>query len=378
MAKTKSPLGRVRGSSAEAKRRFDTDRREREAAGKAPRSIILNPSDVRGQYDASRVLTTTLGGARRLLTHEDLAAFRRNMTLARQNFQGYSGITARQVIDLASSGPLLTKLGDIGDLGRAREQIKMAAPVAATIPAASRHSLDVRFLTDAGPDSKVARHTVIVRLHGYGEQLRVLAAAPLDPVDARTERARTPKQAADALRRGYLAFDCDCERHRYFFRYVATIGGFNAGRDETGYPKVRNPGLKGVACKHVLRVMAELQSSASILNFIEKAMAKAQASIEKRISHAATQAETNVLAAMQTAKPRDILTSEPRRAVADAARLRRSLIAAATTAAAEHPIKKVAPATRRLTSGQKDAVASFAKQFGMSEADVIRRLSGNG
>ncbi|WP_342315738.1 hypothetical protein [Lysobacter sp. FW306-1B-D06B] len=374
MAKFKSPLGSIRGSSTEAKHRFETDRREREAAGKAPRSIILSPNDVRGQYDAGRVLTTTLGGERRPLTHEDLATFRRNMqTVGKLTAPG---VTARQVIDIASSGPLMTKLGDIGDLGRAREQIKMAAPVAATVSIQSRRSLDVRFLTDASPDSKVARHTVIIRLLGYGEQLRILAAAPLDPDKAEAEKARTPKQAADALRKGYLAFDCDCERHRYFFRYVATIGGFNAGRDETGYPKVRNPTLRGIACKHVLRVMAELQSSAGILSFLEKAMSKAQASIEKRVSHAATQAEADAVAAKQAAKPREILTTEQRKAISRAARARRSIIAAAQVAAAESPARRVAPATRRLTSGQKDAVALLAKQFGFSSEEVVRRLLG--
>jgi hypothetical protein len=375
MAKIASPLGRIRGSSAEAKRRFETDRREREAAGKAPRSIILHPNDVRGQYDAGRVLTTTLGGERRPLTHGDLAIFRRNMQAVGKLTA--TGITARQVIDIAGSGPLMAKAGDIGDLGRAREQIRMAAPVAATVPVQARHSLDVRFLTDAGPDSKVSRHHVVVRLFGYGDQLRVLAAAPLDPDEAKEERARTPKQAADALRKGYLAFDCDCERHRYFFRYVATIGGFNAGRDETGYPKVRNPGLHGIACKHVLRVMAELQSSASILHFIEKAMAKAQANIEKRVSHAATQAEANSLTAKQAASPREILTSEQRKAISRAARVRRSLVAAAAVAAAENPAKKIAPATRRMTSAQKDAVTMLAKQFGFSSEEVVRRLLGH-
>lgn len=189
MARRKAPLGSIRGSGGEAKRRFETDRREREAAGKAPRSTILTPGDVRGGFDIARVLMTTLGGEMRPITVEDLAAFRRNMTLARSNFKGYSGITARQVIDLASSGPLLSRIGDQGDLARAREQIKMAAPIAATVPAQARHSLDVRFLTDVGPDSKVARHAVIVRLHGYGEQLRMLAAAPLDPDKAREEKA---------------------------------------------------------------------------------------------------------------------------------------------------------------------------------------------
>jgi hypothetical protein len=372
MRTRKSPIGSIRGSAAEAKRRFENDRRERVAAGKASHSTILNPGDVRGQYDAGRVLVTTLGGGPRPLTHDDLASFRRNMQTVGK--LSASGITARQVIDIASSGPLLSKLGDIGDIGRAREQIRIAAPVAATVPAQSRHSLDVRFLTDAGPNSKVARHTVIIRLLGYGEQLRILAAAPLDPDKARKEKAKSPKQAADTLRKGYLAFDCDCERHRYFFRYVATIGGFNAGRDETGYPKIRNPSLRGIACKHVLRVMAELQSSASILSFLEKAMAKAQAAVETRVKHATTQAESNAVVAKQAANPREILTTEQRNAMSRAARARRSIIAAATVAAAENPAKKVAPATRRMSSGQKDAVALLAKQFGLGSEEVVRRL----
>lgn len=55
-----------------------------------------------------------------------------------------------------------------------------------------------------------------------------------------------------------VKFDCDCGRHRYWYRYIATVGGFALGQPETAFPKVRNPELTGVACKHVVRVMHTL------------------------------------------------------------------------------------------------------------------------
>ncbi len=64
------------------------------------------------------------------------------------------------------------------------------------------------------------------------------------------------------LTKSYLKFDCDCGRHRFWYRYISTIGGFNAGRDETGFPKIRNPQLTGVACKHVLRTLTAIQQPA--------------------------------------------------------------------------------------------------------------------
>ncbi len=63
------------------------------------------------------------------------------------------------------------------------------------------------------------------------------------------------------IKEGQIAFDCDCGRHRYWYRYLATIGKYNYGINETRYPTTRNPNLTGLACKHVLRVMNHITSA---------------------------------------------------------------------------------------------------------------------
>ena len=349
--RSKTPIDGLRGHVGAATRAAKQEAAERARAY----GILTERSVAGGDWDAAKTLTTTLGGKMRPLTPEDLAVFRRNMTLARRNFRGYGGITARQVIDLASAGALAYRTPQPGgarsDIDKAKGEIRTALPVSALGDL-------VRFRTSSGKGSKVPHHLVVVRFMGFRDaQQQIVAAGP--------DKA-APRCAASWLRKEKLAFDCDCERHRYFLRYVATIGGFNAGRDETGFPKIRNPGLKGVACKHVLRVMAELQGSSLVLGFLEKHLARVAQSMR------ATQVTQEEAAAMSTRKrAAAIKTSADRAAEARAAKVRRSATAAATRAAKEKPASKVAPASRRLTSGQKDAVAAFAKQFRMSEADVL-------
>jgi hypothetical protein len=60
---------------------------------------------------------------------------------------------------------------------------------------------------------------------------------------------------------GRLKFDCDCEDTKYRFRYISTVGGFNAARPETGFPKLTNSTLRGIACKHSIRVMRSLTTA---------------------------------------------------------------------------------------------------------------------
>lgn len=75
---------------------------------------------------------------------------------------------------------------------------------------------------------------------------------------------------AEAVARGPIRFDCDCGRHRFWYRYVATVGGFACGKPETGFPKVRNPQLGGIACKHVLRVMLVLTKSPAFIAYMKQ------------------------------------------------------------------------------------------------------------
>jgi hypothetical protein len=125
------------------------------------------------------------------------------------------------------------------------------------------------------------------------------------------------------LRKGPLKFECDCGRHRYWFRYIATIGGYNAGRPETGYPKIRNPKLFGVACKHVLRVMSDIESGGATLAFLTRLMDKAKASDDARAAVRQRQEEAEKIAQNQSRRSAEIKTSEQKRAEREAAKARK-------------------------------------------------------
>ncbi|GAB4059208.1 hypothetical protein [Uliginosibacterium sediminicola] len=355
-------IGKIRGHAAEATERARADQLQRKDAEKRPGSIILGKQDVQGEYDIGRLLYTTLGGQNRVITTDDLATFRQNIRQVQKRLK--KGVTARQVIDLAKSHPLPSGGDGMTDLERARKQIHTG--VAASANVAANKTLDVRFITNAGPDSDVHRHHVLVKFLAFDESARAMMATATD--GARAPAALTPKQAANRIRHGRLAFDCDCGRHRYFLRYIATIGGFNAGRDEHGFPKIRNPGLRGIACKHVLRVMSEIDSSTAVLNFLTKVMEKVLQSADNKARLQHKQDEAEKAAAKQAAGKRGILTSADRDARNTAARERRALESAAKKA--KKP-KKPTSATGRATLRSAGALA---KQFGLTAEQVIALL----
>lgn len=223
----------VTNAQAELNRRRLADLQSRQRA-----TTILGPEAMQGgKHSPARLLWTTLGGVARPITNADLAVFRRSVTAVGKSLR--AGLTAQEVIDL--SLPV--------DRERARKEIPYA------IPARLRDG-QVVFSTSAGPQSRRGRHMVTLVFVDYGAGL---------------SRPGTALQAAGWLGRdAHLKFDCDCEHHRYRLRFISTIGGFNAGRPESGFPKLTNPTLSGVACKHVLRSMAELQTSA----FVRKQLAR--------------------------------------------------------------------------------------------------------
>lgn len=94
-------------------------------------------------------------------------------------------------------------------------------------------------------------------------------------MDGASEEDKGTAKLAKQLCAGRVSYDCDCGRHQYWYRYIATAGNFAlAPPKEYAYPKVRNPDLKGVACKHVIHAMTRLQSTSWQLS-IGKALAKA-------------------------------------------------------------------------------------------------------
>lgn len=351
-------FGKVKGHVGEANRRFDADAKQRADAEAATKSTILTDKMLQsGRWDSGKVLFTTLNGGMTQITANELATFRRNMQLAKKQagFATGKGITARQVIDLASAKPLAYLPGRAdgakSDIDRARKEITSGIPVSAL------HDT-VRFITNAGGSTPgVTRHHVMIQLVGFRNAVDAIIASGGDPAVVRRE--------ANKMRKGGLKFDCSCDRHRYFLRYVATIGGFNAGRDETGFPKIRNPGLKGVACKHVLRVMTELESSNSVLRFLERHLQGVSA-YKARTQLTQIEAEE----AVQPKTPTRIKTSEQRAAEAQKVR-EKAAIARAAKEAAKKPPKKIAAASRRAA---KIADEAIAQQFGMS-VSVVRQLS---
>lgn len=256
----------LRGSAKEAAqiRRDEIEQRSRAVN-------LLNPHEVKGEYDVHRLLFTTLGGDIRPIQQSDLATFRENAKRVGTRFK--KGITAQQVINLSRKE----------DRDRANEQIHTAAP-------AGTNRGVIRFVTNAGPDSDATRHHVAVELTGY---------------DAAIASPAEPKKAAGALVKDGLKFECDCAHHRFVFRYIATIGGYNYGRAENAYPKLRNPRLTGVACKHVLRVMHELMHNMAIRNIVATMVDRGQKGTIRN-SSVVTKEQAQDISKMQARRQRDI------------------------------------------------------------------------
>ncbi|MCA8037049.1 MULTISPECIES: hypothetical protein [Burkholderia cepacia complex] len=237
-------LERITSARRDAERLAARDLARREADA----AKILFPNEVSGEYTAERGLTTTLNGQKRAITLDDLRAFQQYVKNAKGKFK--AGITAQAVIDLSLQV----------DRDRANEQIRTAVP-------AQIRGAQVHFITNAGPDSDRVRHHVHVRFLNFDA---VVAASPNDP-----------KRIGRMVTTGPLLFDCDCGRHTYWYRYIATIGKFNEGRNETGYPKVRNPRLVGVACKHVLRVMDTLLRNRAVQLKVAQSVLTARTSLDR-------------------------------------------------------------------------------------------------
>ena len=238
------------GSSKAASDLLKAERARRVAEGRKEKHTLLNPSDIGGGYDPSRALETTLGGVKRALTPEDLDNFARIVDkmkagAAKNKIKG--GIRPQQVIALSR------KI----DIERSNKQIHFAA-----LLGGSKGNL--RFQTNAsGETPGVNRHFVNVNLAAFD----TYSAMPVDP--------KKTTALGKACANDRVKIECDCGRFTYWYRYLATTGGWVAGRPETAYPKIRNPELTGVACKHILRVMRELTTSTHIHRQVAKMLDKA-------------------------------------------------------------------------------------------------------
>nr|AKN37107.1 Phage protein [Vibrio cyclitrophicus]AKN38184.1 hypothetical protein [Vibrio splendidus] len=83
--------------------------------------------------------------------------------------------------------------------------------------------------------------------------------------------------AANAVK-GLISFDCACERHAYWYRYMATVGNYALEPEENAAPKQKNPQMTGMACKHVLWSLNKLTSPTYIAMLGNKMKVQAKSS----------------------------------------------------------------------------------------------------
>lgn len=258
----------------EAAKRAAADLAQRQQA-----KTILDPLALTGRgkkATAASRLMTTLGGQIRPITSEDLKTFRLAVQKLQAERKHSGGILVSEV--LASSSR--------DDQARCKAEIHHAIPyrIANGVMA---------FQVQASGKHGAARHDVRVELMGWAQAVGS-PAAPLAAAKLATEQP--------------VRFECSCSRHRYWLRYIATIGGWNIGRPETGFPKIRNPNLIGVACKHALRVMVEL-SGAAIGGQIGTAIRQERQRLAGQTRKTVVNVERQRAAAIlekQKAKPRDV------------------------------------------------------------------------
>ncbi|WP_417212063.1 hypothetical protein [Acinetobacter venetianus] len=225
-----------RRAADKKQRKIAEKEQEGEGAKKGTKPTFLRPDDISGDYDFKRALTTTLGtkadAKPRLITLADLEAFRKNIEALGKNY--HSGITPMQVISLS--------LQD--DIDRANKQIHSSMPY-------RRKAGLVQFITNASAGSEDTAHYVNVEYLGFSK------------VVFDTNKTST-FSVKNLVANGNVKFECDCGRYKYWLRYLNSIAGTTLGRIEPGFPKLRNPQLQGVACKHILRVMQWTRSAAGV------------------------------------------------------------------------------------------------------------------
>lgn len=195
----------------------------------------LTKNATSSMFSARDLIDFTLGKTTKnqTISPELLGLYLSNIATYKSKFLG--GISMQDVIYLSL---------DI-DIKRANEQIFMAQLF-------KRDGDVFYFITNSGVHQQYPNHKVIVQLVEYEGLI--------------TGASKVPSHYAmgEFLKHKKIKFDCDCGRHGYWYRYLATIGKYNYGIDENRYPSTRNPNLRGVACKHVLRVVKMLQSEQGI------------------------------------------------------------------------------------------------------------------
>lgn len=191
-------------------------------------------------------------------TLDDLKGFEKQRGKTRDKFDNKTaGITYAQLV--ASSQAI--------DIKRANNAVDDGSGIKRATPVSLKHNV-INIRVEASDISVHQHHLVRVRFEEWDQLVEDIA-----------EDDKAALKVTKSLCAGRVSFDCDCGRHQYWYRYIATAGNFAlAPPKEYAYPKVRNPKLQGVACKHVIHSMTRLQSASWQMS-ISRAMQKAATQI---------------------------------------------------------------------------------------------------
>lgn len=246
-----TPLQQIKQSEKEVRA---ANQRRRQARSVLELSSLADmPPTLAEQALAQLNLNIREGGQ---ITAADLRRFAQKVEQLRHDYRSHKisgGITPRSVIDRSR----------LEDLERCQDEIVSVLAV--------RQQADgvVVFRTNASGKYDAAYHMVTVQFLNFQAALNA---------------ARLNNQELDLVLRGAVKFDCDCGRHRFWYRYLATAGGFAYGTPETGFPKVRNPELTGLGCKHVLRVMHSLNSTTLFRQMMKNYLTRFRKNVNARQS----------------------------------------------------------------------------------------------
>jgi len=226
-------------SSKEFSRVFDQIDKDRRKSRRIARRT-LNPLTLKNKaLDDIIALGKKKSGT--FFTKEDLKGFEANRAGARQQFNSsQAGITYAQLV--AGSQQI--------DIKRANNRVDDGSGIKRATPTTLKHNV-LTVSVEASAASLDKHHRVKFRFEEWDQLIEEIT-------DAKDSAAKIAKR----LCAGRVSFDCDCGRHQYWYRYIATAGNFAlAPPKEYAYPKEKNPNLKGVACKHVIHAFTRLQSA---------------------------------------------------------------------------------------------------------------------
>ncbi|HFU2857307.1 TPA: phage tail protein [Enterobacter cloacae] len=173
-------------------------------------------------------------------TLDDLKGFEVNRDKLKKKFDPKSaGMTYNQLI--AHSLQI--------DVKRANNKVNDGTGITAAAFQGMKHNMAIVSVT-ASQASVHQHHRVRIRFEEWDGAM-----------DDLTEEAGKNKKVIKNLCAGRVSVDCDCGRWQYWYRYIGTAGNYAVTPPkEYAYPKIRNPRLQGVACKHIIHALTRMQA----------------------------------------------------------------------------------------------------------------------